>query len=88
MGIQYISIVIELVIAVLGLMIALQKKKVYGWGIFVTFGIYVFYDLSKLMNWNIPELALQISFFIATLSALWAVYCIYKERKTEKRRKR
>ncbi len=78
MIIQYISIFIELLIAILGLLIVFHKKKIYGWGIFLTFGIYVFYDLAKLLGWNISDTLLYGSFFVASVSALWAVFEIYK----------
>lgn len=81
MVIQYISIFIELVIAILGLLIVFKKNKIYGLGIFATFGIYVFYDFAKLMRWNISDNILYGSFFVATLSALWAVISIYLEKK-------
>ena len=41
---QYISIVIEAIVAILGLLIVFNKKKKYGYGIFITFAIYVIYD--------------------------------------------
>lgn len=81
MILTYISIIIELVIAIIGLLIFFNKKKIYGLGIFLTFIIYVFYDLVRLMNYNIYEGILQIIFFIASLSALWFVIKFYKEKK-------
>jgi len=84
MVIQYISILIEVLIAILGLLIVFKRKKIYGWGIFLTFGIYVFYDFAGAMNWNILSNILYGSFFIATISALWAVFSIYKEGRKRK----
>ncbi len=81
MLIQYISITIEFLIAVMGLLIVFQRKKIYGWGIFVTFGIYVFYDLVRLMNIPISNDLMYGLFFIATASAFWAIYRIYSRRK-------
>lgn len=78
MIIQYISIFIEAIVAIIGLLIVINKKKIYGWGIFLTFGIYVFYDIARLVELNIPETILYISFFIASISALWVVFTIYK----------
>jgi len=75
---QYISIFIEALIAVLGILIAVKKKRIYGWGIFLTFGIYVFYDLAKLIPLNIPQNILYPIFFVGTLSILWAVWEVYK----------
>ena len=79
--VQYISIFIEALIVILGLLIVFKKKKIYGWGIFLTFLIYVFYDSAKLMNWSIPEWILIASFLLASVSALLSVWTIYKEKK-------
>jgi len=67
---QYVSILIELVIAILGI-IMIYKKKVYGWFFLITFGIYVFYDFIKLKGIAVNLDVLYIFFFIATLSALF-----------------
>jgi len=64
----------------MGILIVIKKKKMYGLGIFTTFFIYVFYDLSKLIGLNISSLVLYILFFIATVSALIAVIGIYKDK--------
>jgi len=77
--IQYISIIIEAIIAFVGLLIVFQKKKIYGLGFFITFGIYVFYDLVRLNNYSLNETFLQILFFIASISILWSIIKIYKE---------
>jgi len=79
--IQFISIFTELVIAILGSLIAIKKKKVYGWGITITFAIYVFYDFVKLIGTSINASLLSILFLTATMSALWFVFNIYKEKK-------
>jgi len=78
--INYTSIILEAVIAVLGIAIALKRKNVYGWGIALTFSIYVFYDLSRISNWQISSTITSVSFLIATISALSAVYLIYKNK--------
>lgn len=78
--IQYISIIIEVIIAILGVLIFFKNKQYYGLGFFITFGIYVFYDLARLLSWAIPENVLYISFFIASLSALYVVWMIYKSK--------
>lgn len=78
---QYISIIIEIIIAVFGFLISYQKNKNYGYGIALTFGIYVFYDLVKLTSLPINENILYVLFLIATLSMLWSVWLIYKAKK-------
>ena len=81
MLIQYISIAIEFLIAVMGLLIVLQRKKTYGIGIFITFGIYVFYDLARLTNIQISNQLMYGIFFIATASAFWVVSKLYYKKK-------
>jgi hypothetical protein len=77
--IQYISILLELVIAILGI-IMISKKKVVGWFFLITFGIYVFYDFVKLNGMTINSDVLYLSFFIATLSALFLAWRVYKKK--------
>ena len=77
MSLQFLSIILEALIAVLfGL--AAQKNKSYLYGLALTFGVYVYYDLSKLLAWYVSGNFLSIIFFVATLSALWSAWGIYK----------
>jgi hypothetical protein len=77
-ALQNISILLELAVAILGLIIWLQKKKSYGALIFFTFLIYIVYDGSKLWSIEIPELVLRILFALASLLILLAVWKLYK----------
>lgn len=76
---HYFSIIIELLVALLGLKIYFGKKKGYGLAFFITFGIYVFYDLARLLAWSISTNILYFSFFIASVSALFAVWSVSKK---------
>lgn len=78
---QYLSIIIETLIAVFGLALVFIRKKKYGFLIFLTFAIYVFYDFANLAEIDIPLDLMYISFFIATLSALIFVIILYKEKR-------
>jgi len=77
-ALQTFSILIELAIAILGVTIWLQKKKSYGGYIFLTFAIYVFYDIARLWTLAVPELVLRIAFAISCMSMLIAVWRLYK----------
>ncbi len=77
---QYVAIIMESVVAVTGLFVAVRKKRFFGYGIFLTFVIYVFYDLAKLMPLEVSDVALYPLFFVATLSILWATLLIYMEK--------
>jgi len=46
---QLISIFLEVIVAAIGVMLAVSKKKRYGWFITLTVVIYVFYDLANLL---------------------------------------
>jgi hypothetical protein len=76
---QYIAIMLEGTIAIIGLFLAIGKKKIFGYGIFLTFAIYVFYDLARLVPIEISNSTLYPIFFVATLSILWAVIMLYRE---------
>jgi hypothetical protein len=79
-----ISIIMKLAIVLTGFKIATKKSKKYGWGIMLTFAIYVLYDVLNLLDQKIYPDLLYIIFFIATFSILWAVWQIYQDVKTEK----
>jgi hypothetical protein len=74
-----LSILLEVVVAALGVLLAIRKKKIYGWCIAVTFVLYVIYDLANLQAWNISLDTLYMIFFVATISILWAVWNIFLE---------
>ncbi|NLO90557.1 MAG: hypothetical protein GX410_01010 [Elusimicrobia bacterium] len=77
---QMVSIVLEGAVAVLGVMLAGRRKKPYGWGIALTYLIYVVYDIARLtMQAALPENLLHGMFFAATVSMLWAVWGIYRD---------
>lgn len=76
---QYFAIVIEGLIAATGFLLAVKKKRIFGYGIFLTFAIYVFYDLARLVPIEISNSTLYPIFFVATLSILWAVILLYRE---------
>lgn len=77
---QYIAIVLESMAAGIGLFLAVRQKRFFGYGIFLTFAIYVFYDLSRLIPLQISDTILYPLFFVATLSILWAIILVYKEK--------
>jgi hypothetical protein len=81
---QFASIIIELIIAALGLIMVFKKKKKYGWWIFLTFAIYIIYDVANIGGWVINQDLLYALFFIASISALVFVIVIYREKKNKK----
>ena len=78
-ALQTISILLELMVVALGIMLVVGKKKMYGWCIALTFILYIFYDLANLLSLHISQDSLDILFFMATLSILWAIWNIFLE---------
>jgi len=76
---QMISILLEIAVAFLAVMLAVSKKKQYGWFIAFTYVVYVFYDLVHLLNLNISSDLMYFVFFAATVSVLWAIWNIFLE---------
>jgi hypothetical protein len=67
------SIFLEVVIVCVALAIAVTRRRYYGYGLALTFGLYVFYDLAKQYSWNLPGQALNWVFLVATVSALFSL---------------
>jgi hypothetical protein len=74
-----IAILLELVVAALGVLLAFYKKKRYGWFIALTFLLYVFYDLANLLPLPVSQDSLYFIFLAATVSILWAIWNIFLE---------
>lgn len=72
-NLQLVSIVLEVVIALLCLRAAWQGRP-YMAALALTFAIYVFYDLARLFEWSLPDAALTVPFFVATVAALYTVW--------------
>jgi hypothetical protein len=77
---HWISILLEIGVSLLGIKLILRKKA-YGWGILITFGIYTFYDIAKYASFPISSDVLYFLFFIASVSIFWAVWQISKNKK-------
>lgn len=75
---KYAALVLEIIVTVLGVLIATQRGRTYGWLIALTFGIYVFYDLMRFIG-AAADMALILDglFLLASLSIAWAVYQLY-----------
>ncbi len=78
-SIQVVSIALEALIAIIALVGAIKGRH-YLFGLTLTFGIYVYYDLARLFEWGTNEAYLTSLFFIATLSALISVWFVYKKK--------
>ena len=53
---QIIAVLIEGVITVIAVLLATRQQKPYGWGIAVTFGLFVLFDVIRIFTLPVPEL--------------------------------
>ena len=76
---QIIAVLIEVVITVIAVLLATRRQKIYGWGIAVTFGLFILFDVIRIFALPVPEAAHALSFLIACGSMLYAIWLMYRE---------
>ena len=76
--IEIISIIIEVVIVITALVLAITKRKTYGYGFALTFAIYVLFDSNRQFGLEIPQATLDVLFLAASISALWSILLVYR----------
>jgi hypothetical protein len=76
---QILSIALEAGAVVLAVVIAIKRKLLAGWLFALTFAIYVIYDSARLTGTNLPDTSLQVAFFVASLSALGALWLLFRK---------
>lgn len=74
-----VSIILEAAVAVIAILAARQGRP-YMYGLAFTFAAYVLYDLARLLQWDAGGPLLSGLFFLATISALVAVWGVYRDR--------
>ena len=72
------SIALEVAVAVIAA-IAAMKGRPYLYGLAFTFAVYVLYDSGRLLGWNVEAGVLSVLFLLASASALYAVWGIFRE---------
>ena len=77
---QLVATLVELVIAVAAVLIAVQKKKTYGWFIAFTFALFVVFDLARIFALDIPADLHALILLVACLSMLYAIWLVWKEK--------
>jgi hypothetical protein len=73
-----ISIILEAAVAIIAVLAA-RKGNPYIYGLEFTFGAYVLYDLGRLLQWDVQGGLLSGLFLLATITALIAVWGLYRK---------
>src|SRR5262249_36870600 len=79
-----VSIILEALVAIIAILAA-RKGKPYIYGLAFTFGAYVLYDLARLLQWDVQGGVLSGLFLLATITALIAVWGLYREERSDSR---
>jgi hypothetical protein len=77
---QLIASLAEVVVALLAFLIAVKKKKTYGWFVGITFTLYVLFNLARIFALDVPAEWDALVFLVACLSMVYAVWLIVQER--------
>lgn len=77
--IQLMATLVEVVIAVAACLIALKKKKMYGWFIGITFGLFVIFDIGRIFSLEVSADHHALVLLIACLSMVCAVWLMWKD---------
>ena len=73
-----VSIILEAAVAVIA-MLAARQGRPYLYGLAFTFAAYVLYDVARLLQWPVEGALLSGLFLVATVTALIAVWALYRE---------
>ncbi len=72
-----VSIIIEVAVAVIA-GLAAKRGRSYLYGLSFTFAAYVLYDLARFLKWQVEGPALSGLFLVASITALVAVWGLYR----------
>ncbi|HEV8677880.1 MAG TPA: hypothetical protein VGQ90_00790 [Stellaceae bacterium] len=73
-----VSIVIELAVAIIAALAAARRGRPSLYGLALTFALYVAYDGARLLQVDVQQGLLSALFLIASVSALVAVWDLYR----------
>ena len=75
-----VSIVLEAAVAAIAIMIA-RRGRPYMYGLAFTFAAYVVYDFARWLKWNVEGPLYAVLFLLASISALVAVWGLYRDQR-------
>jgi hypothetical protein len=76
---QIIAVLLEVAVTVIAVIIATRHEKSYGWCIAATFGLFVLFDIGRLVSLPISYEAHALIFLVACGSMLFGVWLMYRE---------
>ena len=76
---QIIAVVIEVAVTAIAAIIALRRKKSYGWCIAITFGLFVLFDIGRLFSLPVSDETHALIFLVACGAMLYGVWLLFRE---------
>jgi len=73
------SIPLEIAVTALAFLTALRGRR-YLYGLAFTFAVYVVYDTGRLFGWHVQEGGPSVLFLLASASAAYAVWGLYRDK--------
>ena len=77
--IQLIATLAEVVVAIIAILIAVTKKKTYGWFMGITFGLFVVFDIARIFTLEMSAELHALVLLIACISMVYAAWLMWKE---------
>jgi hypothetical protein len=77
---QVVAVMLEVCVAGIAVLIATRRRKMYGWGIALTFGLFVLFDIFRIFALPMPDTFHSFIFLVACGSMVYAVWLMYEER--------
>lgn len=78
--IQLFATLAEVAVALIAFLIAVQKKRLYGWFIGITFALFVVFDLARIFALEMSAELHALVLLIACVSMVCAVWLLWKSR--------
>jgi len=75
-----ISLLAEALVIVIAAVIALKKKKTYGWLFAVSYVLFLVYDVVNLLNIATNEALMEFILLVGIVFSLVAVWQLYQEK--------
>jgi hypothetical protein len=75
-----VSIIVEAAVAVIAILVAWRGRP-YIYGLTFTYAAYVFYDFARWLGWNVEGSPYAVLFLLASISALIAVWGLYRDQR-------
>lgn len=76
---QLLAIILECAVAIIAVLVAVQYRKIYGWLIALTFGLFALFDIFRVFTLPVPADLHALILLVASASMVTAVWMMLGE---------